>query len=245
MKAADVNGRMTIAEGEIRTQDNPLLTLREATLGYGAATVLNAVNLEIRAGDFVGLAGANGAGKTTLLKSMLGVLPPCSGTIERNFPLANVGYVPQTSSLDSYFPLNVDEVVAMGAYGRIKTLTWFPKSEKARVSGVLEKVGLAHLARMAFFNLSGGQQQRVLIARALAMDPVLLLLDEPLSGVDQESRQTIVNLLIRINRERGLAIVISSHEQEILEKGCERVVLVSGGHARLKENLLRSGNSVE
>jgi len=234
---------MTAIETVEAKQGKRVLMLREATLGYGAQPVLDGVNLQIYAGDFVGLAGPNGAGKTTLLKSMLGVLPLHGGAIERNFPLANVGYVPQTSSLDSYFPVNVDEVVAMGTYGRVRALTWFPRAEKARVLEVLEQVGLAHLARMAFFRLSGGQQQRVLIARALAMDPVLLLLDEPLSGVDQESRRTIVDLLIRINRERGLAIVISSHEQEVLEKGCGRMILVAGGRANLKENQSPGGSS--
>lgn len=225
------------------TQGDRVLTLREVTLGYGSQPVLERVNLQICAGDFVGLAGPNGAGKTTLLKSMLGLLPLHGGAIERNFPLANVGYVPQTSALDSYFPVNVDEVVAMGTYGRVRAWTRFPRAEKVRVLEVLEQVGLAHLARMAFFKLSGGQQQRVLIARALAMDPVLLLLDEPLSGVDQESKQTIVDLLIRINQERGLAIVISSHEQEVLEKGCARMILVAGGHAYLKENQSPGGSS--
>ena len=97
----------------------PIMTFSEASLGYKSEAVLQGVNLEIRAGDFVGLAGPNGSGKTTLLKSMLGVLPLRSGMMKRSFPLVNLGYVPQTASLDSYFPLSVGGVVAMGAYGRI------------------------------------------------------------------------------------------------------------------------------
>lgn len=219
----------------------PVITFTDASLGYKSDAVLKGVNFEIHAGDFVGLAGPNGSGKTTLLKSMLGVLPLRGGMIERNFPLANLGYVPQTSALDSYFPLSVGEVAAMGAYGRIHPLKRFPRSERARVNEALEQVGLAHLARKAFFNLSGGQQQRVLIARALVVNPVLLLLDEPLSGVDQESRKAIVELLTRINQERALAIVISSHDQGILEEGCRRVILLSGGHVRIEEKGARIG----
>jgi len=234
---------MTITWVRTETSDNPILELREACLGYPSEAVLNEVNLQIHAGDFVGLAGANGSGKTTLLKSMLGMLPLRSGSMERNFALANLGYVPQTSSLDSYFPLSVDEVVAMGTYGRVNALTRFPKRERTQVAGVLEQVGLAHLARTAFFHLSGGQQQRVLIARALVVDPVLLLLDEPLSGVDQESRKAIVDLLTRINREGSLAIVISSHDRQILEQGCQRVILVSDGRACVVENGAQAGIS--
>jgi len=216
--------------------DDPLLELCEASLGYESEAVLTGVNLQIRAGDFVGLAGANGSGKTTLLKSMMGMLPPRSGVVERKFAPARLGYVPQISSLDAYFPLNVDEVVAMGVYGRVRPFKKFPKREKVRVAEVLEQVGLAGSARAAFSHLSGGQQQRVLIARALVVDPLLMLLDEPLSGVDQESRKAIVNLLITINQEKGLAFVISSHEQQILEQGCQRVILVSDGHARVAES---------
>lgn len=230
----------TIAEGRSATKETVVLALTAASLGYATRAVLNDVNLQIHAGDFVGLAGANGAGKTTLLRSMLGLLPLRSGVIERNLPLANVGYVPQTSALDSYFPLSVTEVIAMGVYGRVKALTRLPRAERVRVATVLDQVGLAHLARMAFFNLSGGQQQRVLIARALAMDPGLLLLDEPLSGVDQDSKEGIINLLMRINQQRGLAVVISSHEQEVLEKACRGMVLVSGGHARIKHDWRRT-----
>jgi ABC-type Mn2+/Zn2+ transport system ATPase subunit len=213
----------------------------EASLGYRSGAVLQGVNLEIHAGDFVGLAGPNGSGKTTLLKSMLGMLPLRSGTMKRNFPLVNLGYVPQTASLDSYFPLSVGEVVAMGAYGRIHSFEGFPRRERIRVNQALEQVGLAHLVKKAFFNLSGGQQQRVLIARALVVKPVLLLLDEPLSGVDQESRKAIVELLTRINQEKALAIVISSHDHSLLEEGCGRVILLSGGHVRIEEKSARSG----
>jgi len=223
--------------GELNSRpDSPVMELRQASVGYEAVTVLEEVDLEIHAGDVVGLVGANGSGKTTLLRSMLGALPLQRGTIERRFALAELGYVPQTASLDSYFPLSVGEVVAMGTYGRVHPLKRFPETERARVNAVLEQVGLAHLVRMAFFHLSGGQQQRVLIARALAANPVLLLLDEPLSGVDQDSRRAIVRLLIEINQKRGLAILISSHDQEILEQSCHKTILITSGRARVHEN---------
>lgn len=232
---------MTLTNMVASRPNSLIMELRDAAVGYQARVVLEEVNLRIHAGDFVGLAGANGSGKTTLLKSMLGVLPLRHGILDRNFPLANLGYVPQTSSLDAYFPVSVGEVVAMGAYGRIHPLRGFPRVERARVNVVLEQVGLAHLARMRFFNLSGGQQQRVLIARALIIDPVLLLLDEPLSGVDQESRKAIVHLLTEINEERDLAVVISSHDEEVLEHSCRTMVLVSGGRAHVSDRCTARG----
>lgn len=222
---------MTLADVWAARLKDPIIAFREASVGYETRAVLDEVNLEIHAGDFVGLAGANGSGKTTLLKSMLGMLPLRRGSIETNFPLHRLGYVPQSTTLDAYFPLSVGEVVAMGAYGRVHPLKRFPRTERVRVNAVLEQVGLAHIVRTGFFNLSGGQQQRVLIARALAVDPVLLLLDEPLSGVDQESRKAIVEVLTHINREQNLAIVISSHDEEILERSCKSLVFVSGGRA--------------
>ena len=209
--------------------ERPLLALQQACLGYGAETVLDDVHLRIDAGEFVGLAGANGSGKTTLLRSMLGLLPPCGGSVERHLPRARLGYVPQHASLDAYFPLSVWEVAAMGAYGRMRPWRPFPPGERRRVEGALVQVGLVHLTRAVFFHLSGGQRQRALIARALAVDPALLLLDEPFAGVDRDAREDIARQLEEINRRSRLAIVICSHDGDLLARSCGRVIRVSEG----------------
>ncbi len=210
----------------------PVLALRHARLGYGAETVLDDVHLRIESGEFVGLAGANGSGKTTLLRSMLGLLPLRDGRMERHLPRAHLGYVPQSASLDAYFPLSVWEVAAMGAYGRLRPWRRFSGHERRRVDTALEQVGLAGLRRAVFSHLSGGQRQRALIARALTVDPALLLLDEPFSGVDRDARETIARQLEDINRGSRLAIVISSHDSGLLERSCERVIRLSEGRVQ-------------
>lgn len=212
----------------------PLLALQEASLGYGAETVLDGVDLDIRAGDFVGLSGPNGSGKTTLLRSLLGLLPLRAGRLECSVTRSRLGYVPQGVSLDAYFPVSVKEVVAMAAYGRLRPWQPFPGRERRRAGEVLERVGLAHLERAAFFRLSGGQRQRVLVARALNMDPAVLLLDEPFSAVDRESREAIMQGLVEINRRARLTIVISSHDRDILEGACGNMIHVSDGRVRAR-----------
>ena len=206
-----------------------MITLRHARLGYGAETVLDDVHLRIDAGEFVGLAGANGSGKTTLLRSMLGLLPPRGGSVEQHVPRARLGYVPQQASLDAYFPLSVWEVAAMGAYGRLPPWRRFSGHERQRVDSALEQVGLGRLRRAVFSHLSGGQRQRALIARALTVDPALLLLDEPFAGVDRKAREDIARQLTGLNRGSRMTVVLSSHDSEILDWTCGRVLRVSNG----------------
>ncbi len=207
----------------------PVIEFRGASLGYDGETVLRGVDLDVHAGEFVGLSGANGSGKTTLLRSMLGFLPLLGGRSGRALPPSRIGYVPQGATLDPCFPLSVDEVVAMGAYGRLHPLRRFPRGERKRVEAALERVGLAHLGRAAFFELSGGQRQRVLVARALNQDPALLLLDEPFSGLDRDSREAVLQGLALINRQARVTVVLSSHDREILDRGCGRVVRLADG----------------
>lgn len=212
-----------------RVRGLPVIELRGASLGYDGETVLRGVELDVHAGEFVGISGANGSGKTTLLRSMLGFLPLLGGRAGRTLPPSRIGYVPQGATLDPCFPLSVDEVVAMGAYGRLHPLQRFPRGERKRVEAALERVGLAHLGRAAFFELSGGQRQRVLVARALNQDPALLLLDEPFSGLDRDSREAVLQGLALINRQARVTVVLSSHDRELLDRGCGRVVRLADG----------------
>ncbi len=208
---------------------HPVIALHGACLGYGAEPVLEGVDLEIHAGDFVGLAGANGSGKTTLLRSMLGLLPLRGGRVERHLARTRLGYVPQNDSLSAYFPLSVWEVAAMGAYGRLRPWRLFSGDERRRVDRALDRVGLGRLGRTVFAHLSGGQRQRALIARALTMEPALLLLDEPFSGVDRDSKADIAQQLVDLNHGSRMTIVLSSHDGEILDRTCGRVIRASNG----------------
>jgi len=216
----------------------PLIVMDNISLGYNSSAVLTDVNLAIYPGNLVGLAGPNGSGKTTLFRTMLGLLAPLSGTLVRNCPLAKFGYVPQSAALDPQFPLSVLEIVEMGAYGRVKSFQIFPVHETKRALEVLEQVGMAHVKAKSFFALSGGQKQRVLIARALMVGPAIMILDEPLSGVDEESRQSITSLLIRLSREECLAVFFSSHDLEMVQRVADKIVRVDRGAVWVEE---RSG----
>jgi ABC-type Mn2+/Zn2+ transport system ATPase subunit len=208
-------------------------------LGYDSAPVVQDVSLAIYPGSLIGLAGPNGSGKTTLFRAILGLLPILGGSLSRGCPLSNFGYVPQSAALDAQFPLSASEVVEMGAYGRLRSYQLLPASEKEKVHEVLQQIGLPQLAARPFFSLSGGQKQRMLIARALMVDPKIMILDEPLSGVDEESRRSITDLLIKLTHERGLAVFFSSHDLEMVQRVADSIVRVDKGQIWLDEGKAR------
>ena len=213
----------------------PLVSLRGVSLGYDHAPVLEGVELDVRTGDLIAIAGPNGSGKTTLFRAILGFLPVLNGSLTRHCALNEIGYVPQSAALDANFPVTVEEVVEMGAYGRLKPFQRTPGAERDRLEHVLEQVGLSQLNGRSFFSLSGGQRQRILIARALMVGPKLLILDEPLSGVDTESRAAITELLLKINREEKKAIFFSSHDLRMVRSVTTRILRVDQGRVVWEE----------
>ena len=236
MKQEQDDDAINSARGEVSAKGSlPLVSLENVSLGYDSAPILQTVNLSIYPGSLVGLAGQNGSGKTTLFRTILGLLAPLGGTLSRNCPLSNFGYVPQSAALDPQFPLSASEVVEMGAYGRVRFYRFMPVNEKERVREVLRQIGLPHLAAKSFFSLSGGQKQRVLIARALMVKPKIMILDEPLSGVDEESRRSIADLLTKLTREDGLAVFFSSHDLEMVQRVADRIVRIDKGKVWLQE----------
>lgn len=214
---------------------SPLVSLRDVSLGYGEQPVLRGVGLDVYPGDLIGVAGPNGSGKTTLFRAMLGLLAILGGSLVRHCALSAFGYVPQSASLDPQFPLSAAQVVEMGAYGRVRFYQLLPRKEKQRLREVLDQVGLPQLAGRSFFSLSGGQKQRMLIARALMANPKIMILDEPLSGVDEESRRSIAALLIKLTRENRLAVVFSSHDLEMVQRVADRIVRVDKGKVWIEE----------
>jgi ABC-type Mn2+/Zn2+ transport system ATPase subunit len=236
MKQEQDDDAIKSARGEVSQRRSlPLVSLENVSLGYDSTPILQTVNLSIYPGSLVGLAGQNGSGKTTLFRTILGLLTPLGGTLSRNCPLSNFGYVPQSAALDPQFPLSASEVVEMGAYGRVRFYRFMPVNEKERVREVLRQIGLPQLAAKSFFSLSGGQKQRVLIARALMVKPKIMILDEPLSGVDEESRRSIADLLIKLTREDGLAVFFSSHDLEMVQRVADRIVRIDKGKVWLQE----------
>jgi ABC-type Mn2+/Zn2+ transport system ATPase subunit len=211
----------------------PLLTLRDVSLGYENRPVLEHVDLELGRGEFVALLGPNGAGKTTLLRGIVGLIPVLAGTLVYSFDRATspLGYVPQRDALDPTFPLTVHEVVLMGTYARLHPLQWVGRPQRLLAAQCLELVGLGALAEQRFASLSGGQKQRVLIARALAAKPELLLLDEPTAGVDREATAAIMDILGRLNRDDGLTVLLVTHQVRMLRGLASAVFWVQEGRA--------------
>jgi ABC-type Mn2+/Zn2+ transport system ATPase subunit len=192
--------------------------------------VVSGVDLEVGAGDFVGLVGPNGAGKTTLFRGILGLITPLAGIVELRTDA--VGYVPQRETLDPIYPLRVKEVVHMGACGRLTGLRTLRAADRELARESLRRVGLAGHEREPFSSLSGGQRQRVLIARALMSKPKLLLLDEPTSGVDRDAQAHILELLLGLNRGENMAILIVSHQLGLLRDAVKSCLWVADGKAQ-------------
>ena len=214
----------------------PAIGLRDVRASYGGPPVLERVNLSVAARDFVAVIGPNGGGKTTLLRLALGLLHPEAGEVtvlgqppER--ACRRVGYVPQEAAHDAQFPATVDEVVLMGRLGRAPALGPYRQHDRDHAHKALDKVGLGDQLGRRFSALSGGQRQRALIARALAAEPELLLLDEPTASIDLAARAEFFELLETLNER--LAIVMVSHDLSLVSERVQSCVCVGHGEAVL------------
>lgn len=213
----------------------PVLDLSRLTIELGGRRILDGVDVQVAAGEFVGLIGTNGTGKTTLMRAVLGEIPIASGTsrvLGRARPRAgDIGYVPQRIDLDPDLPLRARDLVALGLDGHRFGPPIRRHAFWTRVEDALRGVGALDLADRPVGRLSGGQQQRVLIASAIVSDPALLLLDEPLANLDPANSADVVQLLDGIRRAEGIAIVLSAHDVNPLLPVLDRVVYLGHGHA--------------
>lgn len=206
-----------------------VITAKNLHFAYENETVVHDASFAIKKGDYVGLIGQNGSGKSTLVKLILGLLKAQMGSIElfdtsqKSFKdWHRIGYIPQRSGIfDQNFPAQVEEIVGMGL---INTHT-----DKAAINRALEVVNLTTQKKRQLRELSGGQQQRVLIARALVSHPELLILDEPVVGVDQESQQSFYRLLKRLNKEHGITILLISHDLDIVAHEADYILTLNQG----------------
>jgi len=209
----------------------PALETHDLSVSYRHQPVLYGVDVAVPAGKLVGILGPNGAGKSTMLKAVMGVVKPAAGWVKifgdpLEKSLRRVGYVPQRESVDWDFPVTVEDVALMGTYG---SLGWFRrpgKAQKAKAHAALEKVGMLPYADRQIGELSGGQQQRVFLARALAQEADLYLMDEPFAGVDAATERAIVDLL-REMRDRGKTVLVVHHDLHTAERYFDMLMLLN------------------
>lgn len=199
---------------------SPLITVKNVSFRYDASLILKDVDLEIFPGEFIGIFGPNGGGKTTFLKLLMGILKPSKGKIlfHNRTKKVRFGYVPQASNLDKQFPITVLELVLMGCLDELSWTGFFSKKSKQKAREALDKVGLLSKEDAPFGTLSGGQAQRALIARAIASDPQVLLLDEPTASADPEAQQEIYKLLHMLKGDDRTILMVTHDLQAIIEK---------------------------
>ncbi len=222
--------------------DIPTLAINDLTVAYREKPVLWDIDLEVMPGALMGIIGPNGAGKSTLIKAILGLVKPASGEV-RIFgkPYREqrqlVGYVPQRSSVDWDFPTSALDVVMMGMYGKLGWVRRPGKAERERALECLDQVGMTAFAERQISQLSGGQQQRVFLARALAQDAQLYLMDEPFVGVDATTEQAILGLLRRLQGQ-GKTVLVVHHDLETVSSAFDQVAI-------LNVQLIASGTTAE
>ena len=190
------------------------LTCQRLCVGYEGKSVLQELNFEIFAGSYLCIVGENGSGKSTLMKTILGLQPPISGRILTGDGLRKneIGYLPQQTQVQKDFPASVREIVLSGCQGRCGSRPFYSKEEKRLAEENIGKMGIGSLTKRCYRELSGGQQQRVLLARALCATRKMLLLDEPVSGLDPRVTAEMYGLIETLNREEAITVMMISHD---------------------------------
>ena len=220
-----------------RPAAGPIIDFQDASFAYNGTPALESLTFSVMPGEFVGIIGPNGSGKTTLLKALLGLVAPGRGRATifdctchelRCHHRAMIGYLPQRSHIDPHFPITVFEAVLMGRYGAIGLFHRPTAADRALADAAIADVGLQEMKDRPLGQLSGGQQQRVFIARALAQQPRVLLLDEPTTGIDAPTQASLLALIRRLHRERGLTILLVTHDINTISPIVDRLALLNG-----------------
>jgi zinc transport system ATP-binding protein len=198
----------------------PIIEVKNISVFYGQNEAIKNISFKIEKSDFIGLAGPNGGGKTTLIKAILGLIPISNGNIEilgtspKKFNnWGKIGYLPQKSStINALFPATVNEIVTLGLLPQKTTPKKITKNDKIKVKKILEELEICDLKNKILSELSGGQQQKVLLARALVSNPEILIFDEPSTALDPNSRESFFNLIQKLNKENGIAVILITHD---------------------------------
>jgi len=210
--------------------DQPILDVRKLSVTYGKLPVLDELTFHLHPGERVAVVGPNGAGKSTLFKVVAGVLLPTSGEVQvyGNNPGKHlcIAYIPQRTQVDWHFPVSVSDVVMMGRTAKIKPFGWPSRMDHQAVDHALTTVDLLDLAGRQISELSGGQQQRMFIARALAQEAELILMDEPLSGLDTPSQESVLALLETLHQQ-GVTVMVATHDLGQASTYFDRILLLN------------------
>lgn len=214
-----------------QNNDPARLEFRDVSVTYNGRNALDHVSFQIPHGSRTAVVGPNGAGKSTLFKALVGLIPTSSGSILiHGAPLGQhvdcVAYVPQREEVDWRFPVTVGDVVMMGRYGKLGLIQQPGKADKAIVHQVLSQMDIADLADRPIHDLSGGQQQRAFLARALAQQPHILLMDEPFTGVDISTQETTLSLLDEL-RSQNVTVMVSTHDLNLARERFDLVILLN------------------
>ena len=219
--------------------DNIVIKIQDAVVSYREDVALQGVSLEVRKGEFIGIIGPNGAGKTTLLTVINGLGKLVHGQAwvlgmrlngTNSIDLRKrIGYVAQVERIDPKLPINVRETVMVGCYGRLGLFRRPTRVQQETVDEALEMVGIAHLSQRPIGHLSGGEYQRAAIARALAQQPEIFLLDEPTASIDQKAQREILNLIQLVHRQYHMTTLFVTHDLGMLPPICHRLILMKDG----------------
>lgn len=195
-----------------------LLSFENISIGYDNNPIVENLNFEVEQGDYLTVLGENGAGKSTLLKTMLGLMKPLSGKIvfDKKVKKTEIGYLPQQTVVQKDFPASVWEIVISGCLSKTGLRSFYSKQEKEIAEANIKKLGLEDLKKRCYRELSGGQQQRVLLARALCASNKLLVLDEPVTGLDPKVTVQLYEIIASLNKE-GITIIMISHDLQALQ----------------------------
>jgi len=223
---------------------NPIVEIRDLCVKYPNGVIaLEGINIDVNEKDLIALIGPNGAGKSTILRVILGLTKPTSGSVklfgslELSKNLKYVGYVPQSAQArDPNLPFSVYETVMLGRTPHAGLFHGMGSEDKQKVEETLKLFGIYELKDRKIGQLSGGQSQRVFLAKAMVAEPKLLLLDEPTSGVDTSSKKEFYNVLDRLNKDRGITVILSSHDIGVITKIANRVLCVNRSQFFCGEN---------
>lgn len=222
------------------------LICQELSLGYEGKQILHGLNFSVQPGDYLCIIGENGSGKTTLMKTLLGLHSPMEGKIQMGDGLQpnEIGYLPQQTVVQKDFPASVEEIVLSGCQARCGHRPFYNKEEKAIARDAMEKMNIVPLRKRCYRELSGGQQQRVLLARALCAARKVLLLDEPVSGLDPKVTAEMYCLIHQLNRE-GITIIMISHDLNAALNYATKILYIGKEiFFGTREEYLKSGHHV-